>query len=94
MRVGIATGLCQDFHLGVNTAQAPLGRVRQCEIAVHEDIAGKGDSFFIVRDTGDTLSDPGIRQYGAGYGPAVSGCTDSVVKVNLNFPPAGMAMIG
>ena len=92
--VGVAAGLGKNLHLRIDAAEASGGGVGEREISVHKSVAGTRGTFFdseAAMAKGQPVAE--FREQLASVFGGI-GMRSSVVQLDLNFSPAGMAVLG
>ena len=88
------SGLGQNLHFRIDPAEAAAGGVGEREISVDECVAGTSGTIF----DGEAAMAQGqpVAEFSDQLASVLGGVGigDSVVEMNLDFSPAGMAVIG
>src|SRR5208282_3731809 len=92
--VGVAAGLSQNLHFRIDATAAPGSGVGERKISVHKGVGGTSGTIFDGEAA--MLQGQPIAEFSEQPASVLGsvGIGNSVVQMDLDFSPAGMAMLG
>ncbi len=92
--IGIAAGIGENLHFGIDAAEVSASAVGQREISVHKSVRGTRRPFF-HREAAMAKGQP-VAVFGEQLASIFGGIgmLHSVMQVNLDFSPTSMAVLG